>query len=218
MYRHDIPRGRRVAVLLLVTAGLAAGGCTPDEDPVVTVQPGAPGEPGQVIEPGGGQPDQPPTAADVRFVQAMIAHHAQALELTGLVDARTSREDIGLLAERMEISQADEIAVLEGWLEARGEPVTGDHQDHQAGGQLMPGMLTGAQLAELAAAQGGEFDRLFLESMTYHHEGARIMVAELFAAGGGAEAEIFQLATHIDSDQRIEIDRMQRLLADLPGG
>lgn len=148
------------------------------------------------------------TEADVRFVQGMIVHHAQALEMTRLVPDRTESESLRRLAGRIEVSQKDEIAIMERWLQRRGETVTaGDHH-----GSLMPGMLTGEELARLAAATADEFDRLFLELMIRHHEGALVMVADLFSSGGGQEAEIFQLASHVDADQRAEIARMRGML------
>jgi uncharacterized protein (DUF305 family) len=203
--------GRRAgSAFLLVALGLAGctGGSAPDHEGPVVVQPGAPGEPGRPVTPGAGG-DLPYLEADVRFVHAMIAHHQQALELAGLVGERTASEDITLLAERIERSQADEIARMEGWLEVRGEAENG--HDHG----LMPGMLSPTRLTELAAATGSDFDRRFLDAMIFHHEGALIMVADLFAQGGGQEAEIFDLAADIDADQRIEIDRMRTLLARL---
>jgi uncharacterized protein (DUF305 family) len=189
--------------------------CTADDEGPVTVQPGAPGESGRVLtDEELARQDHPHTAADVAFLHAMIAHHTQAIRMTDLVAERTGREDIPLLAQRIEISQADEIAVMEDWLGARGEPITG--HDHDTGG-LMPGMLTEAQFADLEAATGAEFDQLFLEMMIYHHEGAVHMVENLVAAGGGQQPELFQIVSHIDSDQRIEIGRMRRLLLDLTG-
>lgn len=209
-----MPGRRTSCALLLVVLGLAGSGCTGDDgrdgDRPVTVQPGAPGEPGRVVAPGTGGA-LPYTEVDVAFVHAMIAHHRQALELAGLVEGRTGRRDITLLAGRIERSQADEIARMEAWLEARGEPVTPAHDHGRA-----PGMLTRAQLDGLAATTGADFDRRFLEAMIFHHEGALVMVEDLFAAGGGQEAEIFQLASDVDADQRIEIDRMRALLARLP--
>jgi uncharacterized protein (DUF305 family) len=103
---------------------------------------------------------------------------------------------------------------MEGWLATHGEPAPPAGHHHGDAGQP-PGMLTDQQLTQLAAATGPGFDRRFLEFMIYHHEGALIMVEELFAAGGGHQAEIFQLVGHIESDQRIEIDRMRDLLAEL---
>jgi uncharacterized protein (DUF305 family) len=161
------------------------------------------------------------TSPDVRFIRGMLAHHAQALEMTALVPARTTRQDIRLLAERIDVSQRDEIAVMERWLRARGEavPAAGAHAHHGGDHPRMPGMLTSEEMARLAAATGAEFERLFLELMIRHHEGALVMVAELFASpGGGQESEMFQIASDVDADQRAEIARMQRMLAGpLPG-
>jgi uncharacterized protein (DUF305 family) len=160
------------------------------------------------------------TSPDVRFVRGMLAHHAQALEMTALVPARTTRRDLHLLAERIDVSQRDEIALMERWLRARGEevPATGGGHAHHGGGHAqMPGMLTPDEMARLAAATGAEFERLFLELMIRHHEGALVMVAELFASpGGGQGSEIYQIASDVDADQRAEIARMQRMLAGPP--
>lgn len=146
----------------------------------------------------------------------MIPHHAQALEMTALVPDRTGDEGFRRLALRMEISQRDEIALMERWLEARGAsiPAGGAHGGHgEAGAVMMPGMLTPEQMARLRAASGDEFERLFLELMIQHHEGALVMVAELFAAPqGGQESEIFQFASDVDADQRMEIERMRQML------
>lgn len=162
------------------------------------------------------------TEADVRFMQGMIVHHAQALEMTALVPTRSERAEVQLLARRITVAQDDEMALMRAWLAARDEPVEpapsrasqGGHG--QPGHHLMPGMLDAAALERLAAADGDEFDRLLLEYMIRHHEGALEMVAELFAVdGAGQEPEIFQFATHVDSDQRIEIARMRTLLESI---
>lgn len=149
------------------------------------------------------------TEADVRFMHGMIPHHAQALEMTGLISERTANQQIRRLAQRIEISQRDEIARMRRWLETRGEPVPGEHHH----GALMPGMLTEEEMARLSAARGAKFDRLFLELMIHHHEGALVMVDELFTTdGAGQETEIFLFASHVDSDQRAEIARMRSML------
>lgn len=152
--------------------------------------------------------------ADVRFMQGMIHHHAQALEMTALVTDRTKSVDIHRLARRITISQRDEIARMERWLEARSKEVPGGHSH----GPLMPGMLTGEQMGRLAAAQGEEFDRLFLELMIQHHEGALVMVRDLASAGGGREAEIYLFTSDVDADQRAEIARMRGMLSTAPQG
>jgi uncharacterized protein (DUF305 family) len=160
------------------------------------------------------------TAADTRFMQQMIGHHAQALEMTKLVPGRTTREDLRLLAERIDVSQRDEIAQMRQWLTQRGEaqPAVDAHH-HAAMGHaaLMPGMLTAAELAQLARATGDEFARLFLQLMIRHHEGAITMVRSLFGTPGAAEeTETYRFATDVEADQRAEIARMRALLGKLP--
>jgi len=150
------------------------------------------------------------TAADVHFMHMMVPHHAQALQMVALVPSRASSEAVRQMALRMEISQRDEIALIERWLRSRGEPLPEAH------GQMMgrmPGMLTPEQMDRLRQARGAEFDRIFLESMIRHHEGAITMVEELFAtSGAGQDSEIFQFASDVESDQRMEVDRMTALL------
>jgi uncharacterized protein (DUF305 family) len=169
-----------------------------------------------------GQPSH--TEADVRFVRDMIGHHAQALEMTALVFARGAREDVRRMAERMEVSQRDEIAMMERWLRDRGleAPAADAHAHHHGAADSararMPGMATPEEMARLAAASGAEFDRLFLEMMIRHHEGALVMVAELFSAGGGQQSQMYAIASEVDADQRMEIDRMRAMLGGpLPG-
>lgn len=169
-----------------------------------------------------------PAAADVQFMRGMLAHHAQALAMTALVPTRSLRADVRLLAERIDVSQRDEIAIMRSWLADRGVPVpaadsahAGHHAQHDSGGHgdgaghaMMPGMLTDAELAQLARARGAEFDRLFLEFMIRHHEGALVMVADFFATpGAGQEPQLFGFASDVDADQRAEIRRMRALLA-----
>jgi uncharacterized protein (DUF305 family) len=152
------------------------------------------------------------TEADVRFLQMMIPHHAQAMEMTALVPSRSTRQDVRATAQRIEVSQQDEIAAMQAWLRARGHTAQAGHApgDHHA---HMAGMLTPQEMARLRAATGAEFDRLFLEYMIRHHEGALVMVAELFATqGAGQDPELFQIASEVDSDQRMEIARMGAML------
>jgi len=167
------------------------------------------------------------TPADVEFMQHMIGHHAQALAMTALIPTRTTTEAIRLLGQRITISQQDEIALMRHWLEARGEaapdPSADAHAQHQGGGaaheMLMPGMLTAEQMGRLAAASGPEFDRLFLEYMIQHHEGALTMVKALFATPGAAQdPTAFRFASDVDTDQRAEIARMRAMLAAMPAG
>lgn len=184
------------------------------------LQPGAPGEPSREVtaEEAASAGDVEHNDADVTFMQDMLPHHAQALQMTAMVGARTQREDLPLFARRMDISQDDEMAQIERWLEVRDEPVPDADAGPDHGGMDgmdMPGMLTEEELTALEAAEGEEFDRLFLESMIRHHEGALAMVSQLLEDEGGQETEIFQFVNHVDSDQRIEITRMQQMLAEI---
>lgn len=155
------------------------------------------------------------TAADVKFMQGMIGHHRQAVEMSALVPSRTTSPSLRLLAERIDVSQADEIKMMEQWLKDRGQPLPGEHAHHAPGG-MMPGMLTPEEMARLAAANGPEFDRLFLEGMIRHHDGAITMVQELFSQpGAGQESEIFAFASDVDADQRMEIQRMSAMLKEI---
>lgn len=216
--------GRMAAAALLAVVAVAACGTTARESVPAVVHPGDRGEAtrpsASEVEAGRGQPRH--TEADVRFMQGMIAHHAQALAMTGLVPTRSAREDIRLLAQRIEVSQQDEIALMRRWLAARGQEAPSPdahHEHHGAGGRHapMPGMLTREELERLAAATGAEFDRLFLESMIRHHEGALTMVAQLFASqGAGQEPEIYRFAAEVDADQRGEIARMRRMQSAPP--
>lgn len=156
-------------------------------------------------------------------MQGMIMHHAQAVEMTALIEARTDNKELRLLGARISHSQAEEIKFMERWLQARGKPTTMqmasmpgmdmpgmDMSRHE---MLMPGMLTAKQMQGLRDAKGKEFDRLFLEGMIQHHGGALIMVRDLFdTAGAGQDAVLFNFATDIDSGQRAEIRIMQGML------
>lgn len=166
------------------------------------------------------------TVADIRFMQEMIGHHQQAVEMTALVRARTRRADLRVLSERIAVSQADEIAMMRQWLSTRGavvpQPAAHDMSGHPAGHVMgdtaaahvmMPGMLTAAQMAALRAARGARFDRLFLEGMIQHHGGALTMVQALMATPGAAqESSLNRFVTDVATDQRAEITRMRRML------
>jgi uncharacterized protein (DUF305 family) len=204
------------------------------EQPVV-VQPGAPGQPTRVL-PSNTRATLPPRSTkDVEFMQGMIMHHAQAVEMTALIASRTENKELRLLGARISHSQSEEMRFMERWLQARGEPTSMptpkmkgmdmpgmdmsnmggiDMSGHQT---LMPGMLTGKQMTALRNAKGLEFDRLFLTGMIQHHTGALVMVKDLFdTAGGGQDAEIFNFATDIDSGQRAEIRIMETMLNEKP--
>jgi uncharacterized protein (DUF305 family) len=209
---------RVIPICLLLIAGATACRTTAGEPVPPILQPGAPGEASRVISAAEAVDlsGVRHTAADVRFMQTMVGHHAQALEMVALLQSRTQREDMRLLAHRIELSQQDEIMLMQRWLQMRGEQVPDAHAHHAAGAPLMPGMLTPEEMGRLAAARDKEFDRLFLEFMVKHHEGALVMVSELFSSPGAAqESDIFSFATDIDADQRIEIARMGAMLREL---
>ena len=153
-------------------------------------------------------------------MQGMIMHHAQAVEMTALIESRTDNKELRTLGARISHSQSDEINFMKRWLQARGEPIdlpmpemSGmDMSKHQ---MLMPGMLTAKQMEALRNAKGKEFDRLFLEGMIQHHGGALIMVKDLFdTAGAGQDSVLFNFTTDIDSGQRAEIRIMQKMLGE----
>ena len=189
-----------------VNAGQSATGT-----PAPLVQGGAPGEASRniTVEEATDLSGVQHTAADVQFMQGMISHHAQALEMTALLYDRSSWQDIRMLAQRIDVSQADEINMMQDWLVVRDE---GMAEHHAHGTMLMPGMLTPDQMAELAAATESDFDRLFLEYMIMHHHGAVVMVEDLFASPGAAqESQIFNFASDVIADQSMEITRMRRM-------
>ncbi|MCW3816385.1 DUF305 domain-containing protein [Micromonospora sp. DR5-3] len=180
------------------------------------VQPGAPGQPGRSLSGNDLSQVSPPgfTAADSLFIQGMIPHHAQALEMTALLEGRTTNPDVTLLAKRIDVSQRDEIARMQRWLAERNVPSSGPNA-HASHDKLMPGMLTAEQFDQLKQARGAEFDRLFLTFMIRHHQGALAMVEELYATGGGLEPASDQFAREVNADQGIEIQRMQEMLAKM---
>lgn len=203
-----------VALACLVVSCRTAGGSSGTQ----IIQPGAPGEASRVIpvEKAVDLSQVEHTPADVEFMQGMIGHHAQALEMTELLASRTASDDMKLLAKRIELSQADEIKMMQAWLADRGQKIPDAHAHHAHGAKLMPGMLTPEEMSRLAAAKGPEFDRLFLEFMIRHHDGALTMVNDLFSTdGAGQEPGIFAFASDVDADQRIEIDRMSTMLQEI---
>jgi uncharacterized protein (DUF305 family) len=161
--------------------------------------------------------------ADAEFMRDMLVHHAQALEMTALVPGRSASEDLRLLGRRIDETQDFEIGLMRDWLAKRGEPGPsealgphGGHGGNGAGHGGMAGMASPEQMADLAASERGAFDRMFLELMIRHHEGALVMVEELHEhEGAGLEPELFVLLSHIDADQRAEIARMRQFLESL---
>jgi uncharacterized protein (DUF305 family) len=221
---------RITALSLLVAAGAAcrsaspAAGAAPatPSSPAAgnpgLIQPGAPGQAGRTVSVADSTDLSQVqfTPADVKFMQGMIGHHQQAIEMAALLPTRTSRDDMKLLAKRIEVSQLDEIQMMQEWLKSRGQALPDPHAHHQHGAVLMPGMLSPEQMAQLTAASGVVFDRLFLEGMIRHHGGALTMVRELFASpGAGQDSDIFAFASDVEADQQMEIDRMGALLKEL---
>jgi uncharacterized protein (DUF305 family) len=200
----------------------------------VVVQPGAPGKPTKTLPASttGTLPQR--SQADVEFMQGMIVHHAQAVEMTALIASHTENKDVRSLGARISSSQSDEIKFMQRWLATRGEPIAApmpgmpgmkmpetkepdpSQSDSPRPNQamaLMPGMLTPEQMEALRKAKGAEFDRLFLTGMIQHHEGALTMVKDLFdTPGAGQDAEVFNFATDADNTQRAEIRIMQSML------
>lgn len=206
-----------------------------DSNPPVVVQPGAPGQPTRTLPSSTRAVLPQRSSKDVEFMQGMIMHHAQAVEMTALIEPRTRNKELRLLGARISQSQSDEMKFMKRWLEIRGEKTSMsmpemsnmdmsgmDHSSHQhhmeaSNEHLMPGMLTPKQMDALKKAKGAEFDRLFLTGMIQHHNGALTMVKDLFeTAGAGQDAELFNFATDVDSGQRAEIRIMQTMLDKKP--
>ncbi|WP_344099353.1 DUF305 domain-containing protein [Myceligenerans crystallogenes] len=219
--------------MLVVALGAVASGCTPEDEPEavstpssVVLKPGKPGEEAEVVAPEdfeGVPAEDDWNEADAGFVTGMTRHHDQAVTMTAWVPERSASEQVKALADRMNNMQEAEIGLMSDWLTERDQPVpaladggdggdgTGprvpdDAHEHD----LMPGMLTEAEMTELEAASGKEFDRLFLEGMIKHHEGAITMCTDIMTTG--VDQKIQELAANIGVDQAAEIDRMKDLL------
>lgn len=194
----------------------AASAQQTDPAPPVVVQPGAPGKPSRRLPPSTTAKLPPRSQAEVEFMQGMIMHHAQAVEMTALIASHTQNRDLRSLGARISSSQSDEIKFMKHWLAARGEPVSmtmPGMRDMNMAMPLMPGMLTPEQMEALGKAKDAEFDHLFLTGMIQHHNGALTMVKDLFdTAGAGQDAELFDFATDADNTQRAEIRIMQTML------
>jgi len=219
--------GRRAPGVAVAALAVAAWGCAP----AGRVESAAPARPARSVEEleaaYHARVDSARTRfteADARFMSGMIGHHAQALIMAAMAPTHGAGPQLRVLAARIDNAQSDEIAWMQQWLRDRGQPAPEVHIEgttlmiHGAGGHghdhsTMPGMLTPAQLDELDAARGIEFDRLFLEFMIQHHAGAVTMVEDLFATDGAAQdGDTFKLASDVQVDQRTEIARMQLML------
>jgi uncharacterized protein (DUF305 family) len=222
-----------IAALFALGAAIAFGQKTGAlADSAIIVQPGAPGESSKTLTTA--PPSVPArvlTEADVKFMQGMIHHHSQAVEMTDLLRTRGRDKNLQELGKRISISQTDEIQFMRQWLQDRGKPVPMEHMNHMAmthegSGSMsgmdmspmpmMPGMLSPQQMDALAKATGRSFDRLFLTGMIQHHRGALVMVQDLFETAGAAQDNVlYDFATDIDNTQRAEIDIMQRMLKEM---
>jgi uncharacterized protein (DUF305 family) len=223
MRRQQLSFRRLAGVVAIIAAFVPLGTAVsqtqpPPPPPPPIVQPGAPGGASRLIsaEEASNLAGIQYAEADVRFMQGMISHHAQALEMTALLASRSERDVMHQLAKRIELSQEDEIRMMQEWLRTRGQEVTEVDAHHAHGAHLMPGMLTAEEMSQLGEARGIEFDRLFLELMIKHHRGALTMVEDLLAQQGAAQdSQIFAFTSDITSDQSMEIDRMDVMLREL---
>jgi uncharacterized protein (DUF305 family) len=185
------------------------------------VQPGAPGQPNKFLnEKTVWTPARAPFAADVEFMQGMIMHHSQAVDMVALLRTRGKSPVLKSFGEKISVSQSDEIGFMQRWLQSRGKPTAMqmDHSRMSAAemknmNMLMPGMLTAEQMAALAKARGAQFDHLFLTGMIQHHGGALTMVDDLLShPGAGQDPVLFDFATDIVNTQSAEIKIMQDML------
>lgn len=213
----DIRFRPRLSHTLILATLLTSASVSWAQAPIV--KPGAPGEASSTLsaEEAVEIAESSYTPADVQFMQDMIPHHHQATEMAALVSARTNNPELADLAGRIDVTQADEIAFMQGWLEERGEMVpnpsdhAGMHMHHD-----MAGMASPEQMEQLAAAQGTDFDRLFLELMIRHHDGAITMVEDLAEQPGSAyDPILFEFTNDIVNDQTVEIERMNVMLVQL---
>jgi uncharacterized protein (DUF305 family) len=207
-----------VGLLLVVVAAVAGCGSAAPK-PVRTPSAASPAAPSSATGAAAARA-LPITQADVDFMSGMIPHHAQAVLMAGWAASHGARSDVRILCERIVVAQRDEIALMQTWLRDHGKPVpdaTSTRMRMTMNGtthdMLMPGMLTDEEMAALDRARGPEFDRLFLEGMIRHHQGAIDMVDTLFKAYGAAQDEtVFRFASDVYADQTTEIDRMQQML------
>jgi uncharacterized protein (DUF305 family) len=205
--------------LSLLAAGALSGQQLKPGEPAPVVQPGAPGQKSKALSPSNVVTSTRILAdADVSFMQGMIMHHSQAVEMTELLRTRSHNKDLAALGNRISISQSDEIKYMKQWLQDRGKPVEMEMPDMKgmdmSSMAMMPGMLTPAQMKALEKASGPAFDHLFLTGMIQHHTGALTMVEDLFnTPGAGQDAVLFDFATDVDNTQRAEIRIMQGMLS-----
>lgn len=210
-----------IAALLCSLPALAGYAQQAPSGSVSVVQPGAPGAPSRKLPTSTSAVAPPRSQADIEFMQGMIMHHSQAVEMTALISSRTQNKEVRALGARISLSQTDEIKFMKRWLAARGAPVSmampGMPDMDMSGKPMlpMPGMLTPDQMNTLQQAKGAEFDRQFLTGMIQHHKGALVMVKQLFdTPGAGEDADLFDFATDADNTQRAEINIMEDMLKE----
>jgi uncharacterized protein (DUF305 family) len=212
-----VTRSSQLRVAALILAALSGASC-------VSAQSGS--APGARPATGAAPQARRANAADVEFMQGMIHHHAQAIQMSELSASHQAGQGIQTLSQRIIISQRDEIKLMQTWLRDNNEPAPEPNPNGMVmnvGGMehvmLMPGMLSPEEMRALDQARGIQFDRLFLQGMIKHHEGALAMVEKLFASYGAAQDDlIYKFASDTFADQSSEIDRMQKTLAAMPGG
>jgi uncharacterized protein (DUF305 family) len=206
--------------------GAGNGALAQQTDAAPVVQPGAPGTPSKTLPASTSGVLPKDSHDDVEFMQGMIMHHAQAVAMTALIPSHTENAEVRSLGARISLSQSDEMKFMKRWLAAHGQPesmaMPGMPGMDRSGGAVsggampsMPGMLTPPQMDALRHSSGAKFDYLFLTGMIQHHNGALIMVKDLFGhAGAGQDAELFDFATDADNSQRAEIRIMQNMLKE----
>jgi uncharacterized protein (DUF305 family) len=218
------------SVTALFVVALSAAACSSatqtSSQSTVVPSPTSPPNPAAIAQAREDSLRHPYTAADVHFMSSMIGHHAQAIVMARWAPTHGASPSVRTLADRIINAQQDEIATMQTWLRDRRQPVPPatpggmtmmmNGVEHQ---MLMPGMLTEAQMKELDAARGPEFDRLFLTYMIQHHRGAVSMVKQLFDTyGAGQDETVFKFASDVNVDQSTEIARMQKMLVALTLG
>jgi len=185
---------------------------------VPIIQPGAPGQASRVItaEEASDLAGISYSLGDIQFLRGMIPHHAQAKEMSALAQERTNNTTVLAVAARITLSQDDEISMMQGWLRDQGLDAPAEDVHHQPGFERMKGMLSDEQMEELAASTGPEFNRLYLEYMIDHHQGALDMVEMLLGQRGSVQDPLlYEFTSDVTSDQTSEIERMDLLLASL---
>ncbi len=220
------PTLRSVAVIGAFCATTVWSQQTAPVPPLVPaiIQPGAPGTGNKTLSKNAataGEAPKPPSKADVDFMQGMIMHHNQAVEMTEMLKTRTKDPAVMELGKKIDVSQSDEMRWMKQWLTDRGFPISADSmagmdmKGMDMSMPMMPGMLTSAQMDTLRKASGPEFDHLFLTGMIQHHSGALLMVKDLFAnPGAGQDPQLFDFASDVDNTQQAEIDIMRHMLKE----